>query len=232
MALLQPFGGPPVSKGLPCFEKVAGQLLGWNIAQTFSALTHLITLPNLCFSCLMDSVYVSSDLQGALGMPRSFQRGGYKGTGHLAVFDKQQNPPCGSKVKAAMTREFNTGGHAVKVPRRFAMVFFRVPNGGRHDMSDSQVVIPSAGKKRKASAEAWEIQSCCTRFFLGLVSNWSRKIQMRWEMMWRRIRSEFPRIFHDLRFLFGFAGLIGTQGQSWARGGKRQWWWCCKLNPH
>lgn len=84
---------------------------------------HLITLPNLCFSCSMDSVYVSSDLQGALGMPRSFQRGGYKGTGHLAVFDKQQNPPCGSKVKAAMTREFNTGGHAVKVPRRVAMVF-------------------------------------------------------------------------------------------------------------
>jgi len=109
----------------------------------------------------MDSVYVSSDLQGALGMPRSFQRGGYKGTGHLAVFDKQQNPPCGSKVKAAMTREFNTGGHAVKVPRRFAMVFFRVPKlGGRHDVSESQVVIPSAGKKRKASAEAWEIRSC------------------------------------------------------------------------
>lgn len=78
----------------------------------------------------MDSVYVSSDLQGALGMPRSFQRGGYKGTGHLAVFDKQQNPPCGSKVKAAMTREFNTGGHAVKVPRRGCHGFFQCSKWG------------------------------------------------------------------------------------------------------
>ena len=83
---------------------------------------HLYAAKSMLFGS-MDSVYVSSDLQGALGMPRSFQRGGYKGTGHLAVFDKQQNPPCGSKVKAAMTREFNTGGHAVKVPRRVAMVF-------------------------------------------------------------------------------------------------------------
>lgn len=31
---------------------------------------------------------------------------------------------------------------------------------------------------------------------------------MRWEMMWRRIRSEFPRIFHDLSFFFDLPDLL------------------------
>ena len=177
------------------------------------------------------------DLQGALGMPRSFQRGGYKGTGHLAVFDKQQNPPgSGSKVKAAMTREFNTGGHAVKVPRRVAMFFFLCSKwGSPATMRWITGGDPPARVKSVKPQQRPERSELLYSFFstsFGLVSSWSRRIQMRWEMMWRRIRSEFLRILMTWVF-FGFARLIGTQGQSWARGGKRQWWWCCcKLKPH
>lgn len=104
----------------------------------------------------------------------------------------------------------------------------------RHDALDHRWWSPARVKSVKPQQRP-ERSELLYSFFstsFGLVSSWSRRIQMRWEMMWRRIRSEFLRILMTWVF-FGFARLIGTQGQSWARGGKRQWWWCCcKLKPH